>query len=1193
MREALNDALSGFAAGAPLRACAETLFGVLGYRSTRTGEVGSVREFLERFDARGDPLTEKQRALFDSWRTVDIVFQVTGEEIAEQARLFDGKGFEPGVIESFLFLAVDMEGDDYNRTHLADTTRAVNRLFGMPVVILFRHGATLSLAVVHRRVHKRDTNRDVLEKVTLVKGIRTDRTPHRAHTDILAELALPSLVAAAGVRSFDDLHAAWERTLDVEELNRRFYRELLRWFERAVEECRFPDDGAGDGNAQRHVIRLITRLLFIWFLKEKGLAPDTVFEEDFARSALKEYAPDRTDYYRAVLQNLFFATLNTEIGKRAFRKPSATGRRDNPDHRDFSKYRYRTLLTDPDGFTATLQSVPFVNGGLFDCLDDFEGTRAGGRRIDAFTDNPAQGRDLYVPARLFFDANGLFPLFRGYKFTVEENTPLDREVALDPELLGLVFENLLAAYNPETRETARKATGSYYTPRHIVNYMVDETLAAALAENSHPTDGDGSYWHARLRYLLDYEDAGEFFDSGETQSIIRAIAELRVLDPAVGSGAFPMGMLHKLTLALRRLDPDNARWEALQKELAATRAGAAFDATDSEAREEELRAISRTFDAYRDSDFGRKLYLIQNGIFGVDIQPVACQIAKLRFFISLVIEQRTNADPNDNYGIRPLPNLETRFVAANTLIGLGDKQESVLGSDVIKTMEDELRRVRERYFNARTRETKRRLRKQDDALRAKLALKLEALGFGHDNAQAVATWDPYNQNAGAAWFDREWMFSVAEGFDAVIGNPPYIRGEKIADKGRLRTEYGDFYRGTADIYTYFFKKGVDLLKSNGLLCFITSNKFMRAGYGEPLRAFLKQDTPPLSILDFGRTGTFDATVRPSVLLAQKGCRPKTLHAATVRGKDGTTDPSLFMEKCGFPMPISALSDKGWSLVEPTLLRLRDKIEAAGTPLGEYLKENIYYGIKTGLNDAFVIDGDTRARLIDEDPNSADLIKPWLRGRDVRRWHTDWPGLHVIFTRRGTKIERYPAIKRHLARFRLDLEPKARRDAKRGRKPGSYKWFEIQDDIAYHEAFGKPKIVYPIIGREMRALLDRKNHLANDKCFIIPGGDEYLVALLNSKLLDLYFRLSMPCLDDPFDGGDMEFRGIFMERVPIVQAKPTTQRRLSRLAGKIQAAKEADPGANTTALEREIDETVYRLYGLEKKDVALIDRTLRS
>ena len=318
-----------------------------------------------------------------------------------------------------------------------------------------------------------------------------------------------------------------------------------------------------------------------------------------------------------------------------------------------------------------------------------------------------------------------------------------------------------------------------------------------------------------------------------------------MLDPAVGSGAFPMGVLHKLTLALRRLDPDNVRWEALQKELAATRAGAAFDATDSEAREEELRAISRTFDAYRDSDFGRKLYLIQNGIFGVDIQPVACQIAKLRFFISLVIEQRTNADPNDNYGIRPLPNLETRFVAANTLIGLGDKQESVLGSDVIKTMEDELRRVRERYFNARTRETKRRLRKQDDALRAKLALKLEALGFGHDNAQAVATWDPYNQNAGAAWFDREWMFGMSNGFDVVVGNPPYVESrnsllsDSLKDSYRDQTlaDWGETLSRGSDLLIYFYARAPKFLNGSGFGCFITQNAWLSTDYGKKFQEF--------------------------------------------------------------------------------------------------------------------------------------------------------------------------------------------------------------------------------------------------------------------------------------------------------------------------------------------------------------------
>ena len=1134
-REALQEALSGLAAEGPLREGAAALLGALGYRSERTSEAGSVAEFLERLDAQ-EKLTGKQYALFDSWRAVEIMFQVTDDEIVGRRGLFDGFDFDRGRIESFLFVAAELADRPYRRTDLAEMTRAVNRLFAMPVILLFRHASTLTLAVIHRRTHKRAENRDVLEKVTLIKDIRA-AGPHRAHFDILTDLAL-SRLTEAGARSFDALHAAWERTLDIEELNRRFYGDLFEWFERAVEQCRFPDDGAGPGNSERHVIRLITRLLFIWFLKEKGLVPEDLFAEDFADAALKRHAPERTDYYRAVLQNLFFATLNTEIGKRAFSQQA------HGTHRDFNKYRYRARLADPDGFLDRLRTVPFVNGGLFDCLDDFEGQKAGGRRIDAFTDNvDTQGRDLEVPARLFFDPDdGLFPLFGHYKFTVEENTPLDREVALDPELLGRVFENLLASYNPETRETARKATGSYYTPRRIVDYMVDEALAAALAERARPADGDMQFWRDRLRYLLDYEhafdDAGELFDPDDTEGVVRAIAGLRVLDPAVGSGAFPMGVLHKLTLALRRLDPHNAHWERLQKELAGGKAGAAFEGQEQQARDEELLEISRTFEVYRESDFGRKLYLMQNGIFGVDIQPVACQIAKLRFFISLVVEQRSNDDPDDNYGIRPLPNLETRFVAADTLIGLGAKQQEVLGSGIVKTLEDRLRRVRERYFNARSREIKLKLRREDGGLRADLARALESLEFGHDNAEAVAHWDPYDQNAHAAWFDPEWMFGLSDGFDVVIGNPPYVRGEKIPDKARLRAGFDDFYKGTADIYTYFFRKGIDLLRDNGLL-FITSNKFMRADYGTPLRAFLRQYAPPRMIVDFGELPVFEAGVDPAVFLMEKVGAHTKLKAAAIKTKEEIADLEKALEQRAFSMPVSSLSPAGWTLTHPRILRLRDKIEAAGTPLRDYLKEGIYYGIKTGLNDAFVIDADMRARLIDEDPNSADLIKPWLRGRDVRRWRVDHAGWHAIAIASSANIswpwssqeneadaatvfERtYPSIHSHLFQFE---------DKLRMRQDRGHFFWELRS-CAYYQAFDKPKIIYSDIGKEMRALIDREGHMTGNTCYIVPGNDAYLLALLNSKLLDIWFRLSLPCLGDPFSGGRMRFFSVAWSASP--------------------------------------------------------------
>ena len=489
---------------------------------------------------------------------------------------------------------------------------------------------------------------------------------------------------------------------------------------------------------------------------------------------------------------------------------------------------------------ALLRSVPFVNGGLFDCLDDFAAAGAGGRRIDAFTDNAAQGRDLNVPARLFLDPDGgLFPLFRHYKFTVEENTPLDREVALDPELLGRVFENLLASYNPETRETARKATGSYYTPRQVVDYMVREVLAAALAEKSRPTVAGDEFWRERLGYLLDHSDAtadaGELFEDVEKRAVVAAIANIRALDPAVGSGAFPMGILQTLTLALRRLDPHNELWEELQKERARREAAAAIDTADKEARDAALLDISQTFETYRDSDFGRKLYLIQNGIYGVDIQPIACQIAKLRFFISLVIEQDSDPDA-PNLGIKPLPNLETRFVAADTLIGLGADRQAVLGSPVVSAIEDRLRRVRERYFNARARQTKRQLRDEDTALRAELAGALESLGFEHTNAEAVAAWDPYDQNARAGWFDAEYMFGVADGFDAVIGNPPYVRADFRDERHKITRAAimasGDYETlwEKWDLFVPFMERGFKLLREGGVSSLIVSDAFGHAKY---------------------------------------------------------------------------------------------------------------------------------------------------------------------------------------------------------------------------------------------------------------------------------------------------------------------------------------------------------------------------
>ena len=833
----------------------ENLLAVLGYRSERTlaGQTGAVADFIAQFPAaKGSTRTEQ--AFCENIRSVRLVFQVTSDEIAsadQQTLGLAADSFDEGQQQSFLFFAVELKGVSYARGQYAQFTREINKRLSQPTVVLFRTADhRLTLSFVHRRAHKRDANRDVLGRVSLIREI-DPANPHRAHLDILAELSLAECAEWMDVHNeshnFDGLLAAWLDKLDTEELNRRFYRDLFAWFNRAVQEARFPTDQARTLPAEEHVIRLITRLLFVWFMKEKGLVADGLFVEGQVAGLLKKYDQDSGDsYYRAVLQNLFFATLNTEIDKRGFSQAR------NATHRNFSLYRYKREISDPDALLDLFAQTPFINGGLFDCLDSEEATGSGGYRVDCFSDNVIEPRRreygiVSIPNRLFFDDDGLITLFNHYTFTVEENTPIEQEVALDPELLGKVFENLLAAYNPETRETARKQTGSYYTPRVVVDYMVEEALVATLVEKAPPDDGDAAYWQERLRYLLDYEDAfddaHELFEAAEAEGIVRAIAESKVLDPAVGSGAFPMGILHKLTLALQRIDPDNQRWQALQKERARQRADEAFETKDQQERDAELLEISETFERYS-GDFGRKLYLIQNSIFGVDIQPVACQIAKLRFFISLAIEQEADATA-DNFGIKPLPNLETRFVAANTLLGIEEADQLDLFRQQIEALKAKLAENRERHFHATTRRRKLACRDEDKRLRKALAVELESAGLPKDDANKIAQWDPYDQNEKADWFDAEYMFGAGDGFDVVIGNPPYVesRNSLLSDEMKdayLRQVLGDWGEGLSrgsDLLMYFLARSPKLLHDSGHGYLITQNAWLSTDYGKKFQDF--------------------------------------------------------------------------------------------------------------------------------------------------------------------------------------------------------------------------------------------------------------------------------------------------------------------------------------------------------------------
>ena len=876
--ESVKELISAALAASPADGFPEqaaTLLAALGYVSDRTlsgqtGDPAGLIRSLAELDSGGPGLTgtQTERAFLDNAQSVRILFQFASSEIQAQAQpgMFDEASFDMGIARSFLFAAVELNGDSYPRGQYAAFTRELNKHVQIPTVVLFRTAANrVTLAFVHRRPNRRDASRDVLGSVSLIREIDA-ADPHRAHLDILAELSLPErlrwMEAHGKPSNFDGLLEAWLDALDTEELNRRFYNDLFRWFERAVKDAKFPTGEARNLPAEEHAIRLITRLMFVWFIKEKGLVAGDLFIENKVAQLLKDYDPAGGDsYYRAVLQNLFFATLNTEIGQRRF------SARNRDDYRSTSLYRYRKEIADEDALLALFSETPFINGGLFDCLDSFEGQQSGGYRIDCFSD--VHYRKLSIPNRLFFSADdrepGLIDLFDRYKFTVEENTPAEQEVALDPELLGKVFENLLAAYNPETRENARKQTGSYYTPRAVVDYMVDEALVATLAQRAAPADGDADSWQDKLRCLLDYNDAnaGELFTGDEPERIVRAIAETKALDPAVGSGAFPMGILHKLTLALSRLDPDNELWRARQIELHGQRAAGAFWTADRQERDAELQEISATFQKYGDSDFGRKLYLIQNSIYGVDIQPVATQIAKLRFFISLAIEQERDPDA-PNYGIRPLPNLETRFVAANSLLGLARPQQFRLGeTPAVERIKGALSVNRERHFHATTRPHKMALRRGDAELRRQLAAALRQAEFSAGDADKVANWDPYDQNASADWFDPEYMFGMTGGFDVVIANPPYV----VIKNQQLRELYKEGVYGRMNTYGLFIQRGLQLVSNEGQLTYINPRTLLTDRYFTNLRQVIKQRSELAGVvLIADRHNTFEQVLQECIIL---------------------------------------------------------------------------------------------------------------------------------------------------------------------------------------------------------------------------------------------------------------------------------------------------------------------------------------
>lgn len=1173
----------------PLSVGARSLLAALGYGSDRTIALtpNTSEHFLATYAA-GRPF-RSDHALVDHWTTIDPLFQLTAEDITRTAQTqlaFEAKSkWNHAIIESYLFFAIELKHETYTRTQLAELTREINRLFPMPVMLLIRHGRCLTVAVINRRLHKKDESKDVLEKVTLIKDINL-ATPHRAHVEILVDLALPSLLKRYSATNFVQLHDAWQKTLDSSELNKRFFQEVANWYFWASRQVTFPKE-AGPNKEIRNatsLIRLITRLIFCWFIKEKGLIPDDLFRQEKVRQLLNDLSPEESTYYKAILQNLFFATLNQEMDKRAFRK-----RTKQPGGRDqhyliTNLYRYETLWRDPAQALELLSGIPFLNGGLFECLDkeiEEKGTRRV-IRIDGFSDR--DDNDVSVPNLLFFgeeqeaDLNevygttgkrykvrGLLQIFDRYKFTVHENTPIEEEVALDPELLGKVFENLLANYNPETQTTARKQTGSFYTPREVVNYMVDEALIAYL--ESKLTAPNVS---SRLRHLLAYNDNPHRFSPAEVAGLIEAIDHLKILDPACGSGAFPMGILHKLVFMLGKLDPGNERWKAKQIEKA-------LEIPDITVREKVIADIEQTF-GKNELDYGRKLYLIEHCLYGVDIQPIAVQIAKLRCFISLVVDQRVDPEA-DNLGIRPLPNLETQFVAANTLIGIDRPDQQVLRNPEIDRLEADLQRIRDRHFNARTPVTKRKCREEDAVLRRTISALLEADGFPHTTAEQLAGWDPYNQNAFAAFFDPEWMIGVRDGFDIAIGNPPYVRADEQSDWNRrqrdqiLASKQYETLWEKWDLFVPFIERAYKLLKPSGITTLIVSDAFSHSKYAQkPQNWFLKNAR--ILRLDFcSGLQIFDAAVHNLIYFFQRSEGAHNIPERRVHREtfgNVTTLPSDEQAKLTYRAFFPQDTAKQSFVCQSVLLA---QICYISKGMVVHADENEAHG-EFELKD-LVSDKKDRVHS-----------KPFVEGKHLERWlpaHQKWlewgtnraPGLFS----RPTFPQIYTVTEKLIS---VDMAA------------GVDKLRVVYDDrqlfhnhsawsfIPWHMLSGVRNNSLKKAARYRGELpsrpdLPKREELeATSRRFAV----KYLLGVMNSTAARDFLRANRR--------SNIHLYPDDWKKLPVPDVTADKQAPVVELVDKILAAKHTDPAADVSALEAEIDALVSNLYGLTPEKIPTVE-----
>lgn len=788
--------------------------------------------------------------------------------------------------------------------------------------------------------------------------------------------------------------------------------------------------------------RLFNRLLFLAFVGRKGWL-QIGERKDYLAALWDMYsgrAKDKTNFYRDHLIPLFFEGLN-----RPERRPGESDKR-------FGR-------------------VPYLNGGLFEKAEDG-------------TDNKA---DIVVPDAAF---KAIFEkLFSRYNFTVAESTPLDVEVAVDPEMLGKVFEELV---------TGRHEQGSYYTPKPIVSFMCRESLLEHLADRRPQESREA------LEAFVHEHQAGGLRNP---EAVLTAIREVTVCDPACGSGAYLLGMMHEL------IDLRSCLFATNQK-------------LDSRSAHE------------------RKLEIIERNLYGVDKDSFAVNIARLRLWLSLAVEYEGQAPP-------PLPNLDFKIEQGDSLAGPAPGAVFTDLGSVFSELVREYRRCKDLYLRAHGVE-KQDLDKVIEALREKIAGWLatdatpDAFQWAIEFAEVfLPTKAPKTIGGKLNLGDELAPPSEPGGFDIVVANPPYVRMELIKpQKPVLRRRFPQVHSERADLYIYFYARAHELLRKGGVGAFISSNKWLRAGYGEPLRRHLLDEQAFTVVMDFGELGVFEAAADAAIFLWVKKPRGDSpTRWAMVKELNSCYADGVrqHFNKLAVEVPASQFGTGNPRLATSAAAGMRTRMERSGPRLGEICKGQLGWGAKTGLNEAFLIDQHLYEELLDRSSNTPEIIKPMYRGEDIRRYELHDRGTYIIYAYHGVDIDRYPYVKRHLQAFRRRLEKRAT----------NQEWYELQQpQRVYEPLFVKDKIVYPDIGKECRFSLDTNGRYLETTGFCIGNADPYLLAVLNSSTAFSYFKELCAVLGDKEKGGRLRFKTQYVENLPIPDASSSERSAVGKLAEKV-------------------------------------------